>query len=119
LLAYAAHAAGSRQENDKMYLDINKTTLKKYEELGKKTAKDICGDDCEQELIFDEVDIIHQDINFEEGKLIIYTDGVIAKDDLCTISLEVPITTEIAIDVIEYYTKQLNKMKTVLEGIKE
>jgi len=72
---------------------------------------------------FDNLDFDVNDIEFKDGTLTVrgsvMTHNEAGKEiDLGFMSFEMDFSVELAIEVIEYYMKQVNKMKTVLEALK-
>lgn len=96
--------------NISIYKDEFDKSNKLWLEQGKKDGYDAPA------YIINLNDVGIDDISFENGK--IFITGLSQEDSKINISLSLPIGLDVAADVLEYYIKQVNKIKTILEAAK-
>jgi len=99
------------------YVNLSKSLIsgesrKKAEE----TSKAIDGSD---DLTWEQIEDKSSETSFDDGTLIhafeLYQNGELAG----YISVEIPIDLDLAAEIVGYYIKKLNRLKTVLEATKE
>jgi len=100
------------------YVNLSKSLIsgesrKKAEEASKAIDGSI------DDLIWEQLEDHPSETSFEDGTLNhafeIYQDGELAG----YISVDIPINLDLAAEIVGYYIKKLNRLKTVLEATKE
>lgn len=103
------------------YLNLSKEGLKKTEKEASKEAKETFeGKESEDSLIYSEPKFVQDELYFDTGSDSIVLNGELFsnKIKLGYISVDMPLNTDIIIEIIEHYRKKLAKIKTILEAVK-
>lgn len=98
------------------YLAIQDDVFKKHKKAARAEA-DMSGMDDKNYLQFSEdVFFLPDEVIAEKGKTISINGQIyIGKEELAYISLEIPITLDLAQDIVEAYLKHVNRLKGMLE----
>jgi len=92
-----------------LYLHINKEHLDKTKEEANKRSKE--SDETSKDYLWDDLNFKVEDMELDKGSLC-----VSGETDLGYISLDFDLDLDVAIDVINFYMKKLEKLKLVLES---
>ncbi len=104
-----------------MSLTIYENTFNREKQKAKESAEEIYGDEREDELNFDGTQLVPDEIEFdtENEKIKVFGDIKTSKrEDIAWVDLELNISLEIMIDIIEHCMKKLGRLKTVMEATK-
>ncbi len=105
------------------YFSLREKAIKKLSEEGHKNAIEARGEDDEEakdSISFEDLPYNIQEIEFNEGELTLDIEiKTPSSDALAFVSLEVPIDLDLAAEIVSFYVKKLNKLKTVLEATKD
>ncbi len=111
--------AGEKNMNESVYLTINELVLEKIKKEAKEESIANQGKiDGENSLYFGSLPWTLDDVALEDGTLRL--GGNIKVDslgeDLGYISISAQLDLELIAEIVEYYVKKLNRLKTVLEA---
>lgn len=105
-----------------VYMNIVEKT---FEDTKKRAREDATEDDPNNEeaknnLLYKDAKIVPNEFYLEESSDYLELNGELYSPtkDLGYISLKIPLSQELAIEIIERYLKKLGKLKTVLEATK-
>lgn len=103
-----------------LYLDISKDAFKKYEDGAIEQAVSNLGSDWVDELVYNELNLSDAELEFDDksGKLFINGSFFRETDYLGYLSLDLPLDLDTVTNIIEFYIKKVNKVKTILEAAK-
>lgn len=105
---------------DEIYLHLNKAALKKLEKVATEEADTQFGsEDCGKHLLFSEEAVL-KGITFDthDGNLLISGEISQRGEGIGFISLTVKLDIDTVTDIVSMYLKQLGRLKTVLEALK-
>ena len=102
----------------KTYLIIDKTVLDETREDAEKAAIESFGEDAKL-LEYPNAVFERDEIKFDEGVLEVSGAINLEGKNLGHINLQVPLDTDMIIEIIKEYTSKMNRLKTVLEIVKK
>jgi len=111
-----------RYKMAEVYLTIHEKIFN--DPVAKKLAKEAAfkayGNEAEDELVFDNIDLEENDFEFNKdtGKLTINGNLTNLTKDFGWIDISINLDMDLAVEIIEMYMKKLGKLKTVLEATK-
>jgi len=97
-----------------LYLTLDSVELEKQKETASKRAVEQSDDPQDVGLVWNDLELSDPNLEFEDGTLNVNGDF----GPLGYLSLSIDIDLDTAADIVEYYLKRLNKLKTVLEAVK-
>lgn len=99
-----------------MYVNLNKEWLLKNIPVGESNAKEEFGEEAKDQILFSELEEneVCLEIDSERQELNVSFDS-----QLGYFSIDIPISDEDLITLIEIVTKKINRFKTALEALKE
>jgi len=110
------------EDNIELYMNLDNTEFSSI--IKRATQESIDSDpndkDSSKHLLFPNAVIFPDELYIEEKKDILHINGTIKcfGKELGFVSLDIPLSTDIATGIIDRYMKKLGKLKTVLEATK-
>ena len=108
--------------NIDLYMTLSKEGIKLTREAASKATEEAYGDDPDTEdtLLYEDVKWNAEELYFDKESESITCNGEFSSmgKKLGYMSLEIPIHSELLIEIIEHYMKKLGKLKTVMEALK-
>ena len=99
-------------------LDFDESIFEKLKETAKKDAVSFYGEEEKDTLVF-QLSFHIDEINYEEGDLMICGGLYHYEKDFGSLSITIPLNDlDVIVKIIEDYVKKLNKVKNVLESVK-
>lgn len=108
--------------NCDLYLTLNKKGLSKTKvEANKDAIAEFGDEDGENELRYADSNINSEEVYFDKSSKTLELCGnfVSRGEDLGYLSLSIPLGNDTIIEIIEHRMKQLGKLKTVMEALKD
>jgi hypothetical protein len=102
-----------------IYLNLNKKELKETERLANQEAidSDPNDEDKKGELLY-ELEWPSVESEFDDGNIHLYGNAVFKGKDIGYLDITFKLDHDLVIEIIEAYTKKLNKVKAMLESTK-
>lgn len=102
------------------YLCLEKDILKTVEKEATETAKREYGINENKKLVYENLDfdIDRTEMSYNEGKILCFGNLELNGKILGFLSVEIPVETDLTLNIIESYMKKLGRLKTILEATK-